>query len=250
MKRFVGVVLFVASVALVVGAGVASAQDAAPVVSFPRAGDLVAPRIEVSLQASPRTLQVIWTDAFRADTGEFITSVPGIRHLSDAKGAYRGAVAGPRVYLGLSVPVRFEMHLRNGANQGDPETVIDLLPADSGQTGMAAQGPGSGTPGGPPTVLAPADGARLGPRTEVRLKATAGVLQVIWGDVIRTDTGEVVSKVPGIRHMPEADGSYSGAIATPRPRLGRDIPVQFRLNFRNGANPGDPTTTITGYPSD
>ena len=102
---------------------------------------------------------------------------------------------------------------------------------------------------GAPQVYAPREGQRVGTRTEVSIKATPGVLQVIWTEVCRSDTDEMIRSVPGIRHLPKADGSYHGGIATPRISFGEDVPLRYEVHFRNGPNPGDPETIVNCYPN-
>lgn len=114
-----------------VGPPVPSSQAGAPVVHFPRNGDLVGTRTELSITATPGVMQVIWTEVKRTDTGEILRVVPGIRHLPKADGTYRGAIATPRVALGeRGVEIRYEIHFRNGLNEGDPETIVTCYPND------------------------------------------------------------------------------------------------------------------------
>ena len=157
----------------------------------------------------------------------------------------------PRLIAGHTyVPVRFPAEAfgaQVGWNQAT-QTVSISLAVPPGQTVPAGA---HGVHAGAPMVYSPRNGDRLGTRTEFSIKATPGVLQEIWTVVKRTDTGEVLRKVPGIRHLPKADGTYQGAIATPRVALGvRTVSLRYEIHFRNGANAGDPETVVTCYPKD
>ncbi len=144
------------------------------------------------------------------------------------------------------VPVRFPAEAF-GAQVGWEQTTQTVTIALAGLPGQPVSGP----QGGAPIVYFPRNGDLVGTRTELSIKATPGVLQVIWTEVKRTDTGEVLRTVPGIRHLPKADGTYRGAIATPRVALGeRDTEIHYEIHFRNGPNEGDPKTTVTCYPND
>jgi hypothetical protein len=145
------------------------------------------------------------------------------------------------------VPVRFPAEAY-GAQvnwEGATQTVIITLAEAGGPAG------GTATPRGAPEVLAPRDQDKVGTRTEISIKTTPGVEQVIYTIVKNNDTGEVLRNVPGIRHLPNADGTYRGAIATPRVFLGETkVPVRYEIHFRNGPNDGDPETVITCFPQD
>jgi hypothetical protein len=109
---------------------------------------------------------------------------------------------------------------------------------------------GGGAPAGAPTVLAPQEGDNVGTRVDVSIKTTPGVLQVIWTVVKDAGTGEVLRTVPGIRHLPNDDGTYQGGIATPRISFGeKQVPVKYDLHFRNGPNDGDPETVVHVVPN-
>ncbi len=146
------------------------------------------------------------------------------------------------------VPVRFPAEAFGadvGWNQATQTVSISLAVPPGATTPTSTQGVHVGAP----IVYSPRNGDRLGTRTEFSIKATPGVLQTIWTVVKRADTGEVLRKVPGIRHLPKADGTYQGAIATPRVALGdRSVPLRYEIHFRNGPNAGDPETVVTCYP--
>lgn len=146
------------------------------------------------------------------------------------------------------VPVRFPAEAF-GAEVGWEPTTQTVTIALAALPGQPAPPPAEGSHVGAPLVYSPQEGDRLGPRTEISLKSTPGIIQVIWTDVKRVDTGKVLRSVPGIRHLTKADGTYQGAIATPRIFLGeRDEDILYEIHFRNGPNPGDPETVIICYP--
>jgi hypothetical protein len=150
---------------------------------------------------------------------------------------------GGRTY----VPVRFPAEAFGadvGWTQATQTVTISLA-------GLPGQPPPAGGQAGAPIVYAPRNGDLVGTRTEVSIQSTPGVMQVIWTEVKRTDTGEVLRSVPGIRHLTKADGSYSGAIATPRIAIGDEgVQLRYEIHFRNGPNEGDPVTVVTCYPDD
>ena len=148
------------------------------------------------------------------------------------------------------VPVRFPAEAFGadvGWNQATQTVSISLAVPPGAPTPTATQGVHAGAP----IVYSPRNGDRLGTRTEFSIKTTPGVLQTIWTVVKRADTGQVVKEVPGIRHLPKADGTYQGAIATPRVAIGdRSVQLRYEIHFRNGPNAGDPETVVTCYPND
>ncbi len=157
----------------------------------------------------------------------------------------------PRLIAGHTyVPVRFPAEAFGanvGWNQATQTVSISLAIPPGATAPVGAQGVHTGGP----LVYSPRNGDRLGTRTEFSIKATPGVLQEIWTVVKRADTGEVLKDVPGIRHLPKADGTYQGAIATPRVAMGdRSVKLRYEIHFRNGPNAGDPETVVTCYPND
>ncbi len=174
----------------------------------------------------------------------------------------------PRLIAGHTyVPVRFPAEAFGanvGWNQATQTVSISLAIPPGATAPVGAQGvhtggplvysPRNGDRLGTRTefiVYSPRNGDRLGTRTEFSIKATPGVLQEIWTVVKRADTGEVLKDVPGIRHLPKADGTYQGAIATPRVAMGdRSVKLRYEIHFRNGPNAGDPETVVTCYPND
>jgi len=148
------------------------------------------------------------------------------------------------------VPVRFPAEAF-GANVGWNQATQTVSISLAVPPGVTVPAGAHGVHAGAPIVYSPRNGDRLGTRTEFSIKATPGVLQEIWTVVKRADTGEVLRDVPGIRHLPKADGTYQGAIATPRVAMGdRSVKLRYEIHFRNGPNAGDPETVVTCYPID
>jgi hypothetical protein len=145
------------------------------------------------------------------------------------------------------VPVRFPAEAFGAQVRWDAgtQTVTITLPETAGPP------EGGGAPAGAPVVLVPREGDRVGTRIDFSIKTTPGVEQVIYTLVHKAGTNEVISNVPGIRHLPNADGTYQGGIATPRLVVeGQRVPVWYEIHFRNGPNDGDPETVVKVYPKD
>jgi len=146
------------------------------------------------------------------------------------------------------VPVRFPAEAF-GANVGWDQATQTVSISLAVPPGVTVPAGAQGVHTGGPIVYSPRNGDRLGTRTEFSIKATPGVLQEIWTVVKRADTGEVLREVPGIRHLPKVDGTYQGAIATPRVAMGdRSVQLRYEIHFRNGPNASDPETVVTCYP--
>jgi hypothetical protein len=121
--------LGLAALILLALAAVALADNPAPTVLTPKEGDKVGTRIDFSITTTPGVLQVIWTVVKNADTGEVLSTVPGIRHYPKDDGTYAGGIAAPHVDFGdKTVAIKYELHFRNGPNDGDPQTVVNVLP--------------------------------------------------------------------------------------------------------------------------
>ena len=74
---------------------------------------------------------VVMTDVLRADNGELLHSVPGIRHWTRADGTFHFRVASPRVAIGekdtvLVYRVRVWASSKDGKG---PETVVNCTMA-------------------------------------------------------------------------------------------------------------------------
>jgi hypothetical protein len=80
-----------------------------------------------------------------------------------------------------------------------------------------------------PTVTSPLEGSFVGPRVDVEGWARPGQLVVITTACYHALTGEYVGLVPGIRHYPNADGSFHFRVATPRISIGERAPLRYEL---------------------
>jgi hypothetical protein len=112
-------------------AGISQAAEA-PTVNTPTEGALLGPSFDITGSVSSRALVIVLTDAVFADTGELISTVPGIRHYPNDDLTFSFHCASPRVSLGdrtreIAYRVRcFTMEAGGGAG---PETVINCKPA-------------------------------------------------------------------------------------------------------------------------
>ncbi|MBC7287485.1 MAG: hypothetical protein H5T86_05450 [Armatimonadetes bacterium] len=103
---------------------------------------------------------------------------------------------------------------------------------------------------GPLVVTSPRDGARVGPSVDVIGRATPGALIVVWTEVYKQETGELVESVPGIRHKTEPDGTFHFRVATPRIFIGQETPLVYRLKVKQITASGESQpVTITIYPT-
>lgn len=80
-----------------------------------------------------------------------------------------------------------------------------------------------------PTINTPAAGDALGPNYDIAGAMPYKAFLVVITDCVRTDTGEVLQSVPGIRHWTKADGTFQFRCASPRIFLGDDIPLVYRV---------------------
>jgi hypothetical protein len=82
------------------------------------------------------------------------------------------------------------------------------------------------------TVTDPQEGAQVGPATEVLGTAPVGSLVIIVTEVYDQSTGDLLRKIPGIRHRPNQDGSFHFRVATPRLSFGTDTPLVYKMNVK------------------
>ena len=97
-----------------------------------------------------------------------------------------------------------------------------------------------------PTIQAPNEGAVLGPNYDISGSMPYKAFLVVITDCVRTDTGEVLRSVPGIRHWTNRNGHFQFRCSSPRVSLGeaglplrggsssaaRFVPVQRTLRVR------------------
>jgi hypothetical protein len=67
-----------------------------------------------------------------------------------------------------------------------------------------------------PTIQAPQPGASLGPNFIISGTMPYKAFLVVLTDCVRTDTGELLGSVPGIRHYTNDNGSFRFRCASPR----------------------------------
>jgi hypothetical protein len=98
-----------------------------------------------------------------------------------------------------------------------------------------------------PTIQVPNEGASLGPNYDISGSMPYKAFLVVITDCIRTDTGEVLGSVPGIRHWTDGNGSFHFRCASPRVSLG-DATVELKYRVRcfetNGSGENGPEAVV------
>jgi hypothetical protein len=91
-----------------------------------------------------------------------------------------------------------------------------------------------------PTINMPQAGDALGPNYDISGSMPYRAFLIVITDCLRTDTGEVVGSVPGIRHWTRMDGTFEFRCASPRVSMGPDIPLIYRIRCweTNGRSTG------------
>ena len=105
--------------------------------------------------------------------------------------------------------------------------------ADGGQLTQALTGAATGqfsAYGDVPIITSPQNGAQVGPATRVEGRASPDALVVIQTEVYDQTTGKFVKMVPGIRHRPEADGTFSLLVSTPKVSFGTKNPMRYEIH--------------------
>jgi hypothetical protein len=81
-----------------------------------------------------------------------------------------------------------------------------------------------------PTIQAPTESAALGPNYDISGSMPYRAFLVVITDCVRTDTGEVLRSVPGIRHWTNRNGSFQFRCSSPRVSLGdAGLPLAYRV---------------------
>ena len=104
-----------------------------PTVLTPHEGDALGPNYDIEGQMPYKAFLVVLTDVIRADTGEKLRSVPGIRHWSNDDGTFHFRCASPRVSLGeKDTPLIYKVRCFEATPDGNtgPEAVITCKIAD------------------------------------------------------------------------------------------------------------------------
>ncbi len=84
----------------------------APIVFAPKKGDLVGPATMVRGKAKPGSLVVIKSEVFDIiDNNPHPRMVPGHRHYVNPDGTFALLIATPRIFIGLHLRVRYEIHV-------------------------------------------------------------------------------------------------------------------------------------------
>lgn len=80
-----------------------------------------------------------------------------------------------------------------------------------------------------PTIDKPTEGDSLGTNYDISGSMPYKAVLVVMTDCVRTDTGEVLGSVPGIRHWTNANGTFQFRCASPRIFVGDDVPLVYRV---------------------
>lgn len=84
----------------------------APIVFAPVKGDVVGPATMVRGKAKPGSLVVIKSKVFDiVDDNPHPRMVPGHRHYTNPDGTFALLIATPRIFIGLHLLVRYEIHV-------------------------------------------------------------------------------------------------------------------------------------------
>ena len=92
-----------------------------------------------------------------------------------------------------------------------------------------------------PTIQVPAQGAALGPNYDISGSMPHRAFLIVITDCVRTDTGEVLGSVPGIRHWTNSDGNFKFRCASPRVAYGEaGVTLEYRVRcFEATASSGN-----------
>lgn len=98
-----------------------------PTISTPRNGDALGPSYDITGHMPQQAFLVVLTDVVRADTGEVLRTVPGIRHWTEADGTFHFRCASPRVSIGeRDTPLTYRIRCFEVAPNGamGPEAIV------------------------------------------------------------------------------------------------------------------------------
>lgn len=92
-----------------------------------------------------------------------------------------------------------------------------------------------------PTIQTPTPGSSLGPNYDIAGSMPHRAFLIVITDCVRTDTGEVLGSVPGIRHWTNNDGSFRFRCASPRVAYGDTaVVLEYRVRcFEATASEGN-----------
>jgi len=113
-------------------AGANAVPSGAVVLTQPRENDVVGPSIEIIGRAEPTQVIVIYTIVYKADSGEKLRTVPGIRNRPKETGDFTFRIATPRISFGTvatAPKLRYELHAHTLQADGTkgPETIVNLF---------------------------------------------------------------------------------------------------------------------------
>lgn len=117
----------IASVVALLGLTVGAFALDMPTITTPRNGDALGPNYDITGYIGHRAFMVVITDVVRADTGEMLRSVPGIRHWTEEDGSFHFRCASPRVSIGeLETPLTYRVRCFQVAANGamGPEAIV------------------------------------------------------------------------------------------------------------------------------
>ncbi len=109
--------------------GAPSGFMGAPIITSPRNGEVVGPRVLITGRAKPGQLVVVWTEVYNAKTGERLEKVPGHRHKADEQGNFSLLISTPRIFMGPDVPLRYEIHAQafDGKDKKSLEAIVTVV---------------------------------------------------------------------------------------------------------------------------
>ena len=86
------------------------------------------------------------------------------------------------------------------------------------------------------TITSPREGQVVGPATSITGMCSQRTFLVVITDVY-FDNGELLGRVPGIRHWTNDDNSISVRIATPRLYLQPDVRLKYVIHVKGYSSP-------------
>ena len=116
-----------------VGLSVAAFAMDKPTLSTPKDGDVLGPNYDVLGSMPYKAFLVVMTDCVRADTGEVLRSVPGIRHWTEKNGSFHFRCASPRVSIGeKGMPLVYRVRVFEMDKDGNngPEAIVTCRMAE------------------------------------------------------------------------------------------------------------------------
>lgn len=189
-------------------------------INQPKADDKVGRFIDVAGKASPRATVAVSFKVVRTGREQAIYEAPPTLQETDNAGAFKLRLALPPV-----------------ENRARALCTVTASEVGSGAeaarvtVGLAAdEGGGKALDPAIPTVTTPTEGGsvRIG-GVVVEGRSKPGELIIISTKCFSMEDGEFISDVPGIRHYPNEDGSFSFRVATPSVALGKKVRVRYEI---------------------